>query len=84
MIEKLAMKINQLIEASNEQAERIEIVEKKIDFIMGKEDKYDGSEHIKHHTEDRCVDWCPNCSKQLVDYSYHKQCNNCDYKFIKE
>ena len=26
------------------------------------ENKYDGSEHIKHHTENRCVDWCPKCS----------------------
>lgn len=34
--------------------------------ILGKDMKFDGSEHIKHHTEDRCVDWCPKCKlKQL-------------------
>ena len=27
--------------------------------------EYDGSEHIKHHTENRCVDWCPKCPTSL-------------------
>jgi len=33
---------------------------------LDKENKYDGSEHIKHHTENRCVDWCPKCPTPLA------------------
>lgn len=31
------------------------------------EKKYDGSQHIQHHTKDRCVDWCPKCKKELIN-----------------
>ena len=34
---------------------------------LDKQPKYDGSEHIKHHTENRCVDWCPKCKLSNKD-----------------
>ena len=65
----ITAKLNELIDSHNTLAKDclhtyLENKEK-IDFIMEKDKpKYDGSEHIKHHTEDRCVDWCPKCKKQ--------------------
>ena len=84
MITVLGNKLNEQIEASNEQ-------EKKIDFIIGnvsnnliEQDCVDGQITHNKTLKELYRERCPNCSKQLVDYSYHKQCNNCDYKFIKE